>query len=196
MSVDDEVKVNVSNALLIDGWMSKQELTWLAQQARKIVSGRVVEIGTYLGRSARVITDNLGQGSYLVCVDPYTNFKDSVININDESPLYNGDEIYRQAQLNVPRAVFIRMTSLDAVERFSDHTIDMVFIDGEHTYESVKQDINAWYPKVKPGGTLCGHDYTTYNDVERAVKDSFPFEWLTFPVESIWSVTRPGGEQT
>ena len=40
-----------------------------------------------------------------------------------------------------------------------DEYFDLVYIDADHTYESVKDDIAAWFPKVKPGGWITGHDY-------------------------------------
>jgi predicted O-methyltransferase YrrM len=40
-------------------------------------------------------------------------------------------------------------------------SIDMMFIDGDHRYSRVSQDIEEWFPKVKKGGILCGHDCET-----------------------------------
>jgi hypothetical protein len=40
-----------------------------------------------------------------------------------------------------------------------DKTLDIVYIDADHSYEGVKKDLEAWYPKVKPGGVIAGHDF-------------------------------------
>jgi hypothetical protein len=58
-----------------------------------------------------------------------------------------------------PRSIIHRMNSLDAAKLFDDGFFDFVFIDAEHTYEHVLQDVRTWYPKVRAGGILCGHDY-------------------------------------
>ena len=50
--------------------------------------------------------------------------------------------------------------SLVAVNDFTDNYFDYIYIDGDHRYEPVKQDLKAWYPKLKVGGILGGHDYT------------------------------------
>jgi len=49
--------------------------------------------------------------------------------------------------------------SLEACKDFGDNSMDLVFIDADHRYSAVKEDIACWYEKVKPGGILCGHDY-------------------------------------
>jgi predicted O-methyltransferase YrrM len=64
----------------------------------------------------------------------------------------------------------IKSKSLDAVNLFSDQSLDFVFIDASHEYEDVKNDINAWFPKVKVGGVLAGHDYYENNDFAPGVK--------------------------
>jgi len=54
----------------------------------------------------------------------------------------------------------------DDVSKFrllEDHQMDFVYIDGEHTYEAVRNDIEVWWPKVKSGGILSGHDYNDTN---------------------------------
>ena len=55
-----------------------------------------------------------------------------------------------------------RMTSEEAaVGRFDDDSLDWVYIDGDHHYDSVKGDLALWYPKVRPGGLLTGDDLGT-----------------------------------
>ena len=53
----------------------------------------------------------------------------------------------------------IRTDSVSASKMYADESLDAVFIDADHRYESVKADILTWMPKVKKGGILAGHDY-------------------------------------
>jgi len=62
-------------------------------------------------------------------------------------------------------------TSLQAAGDFGNASLDFVYIDANHQYESVVSDINAWWPKVKMGGALCGHDYFTFGGVKQAVDE-------------------------
>lgn len=57
------------------------------------------------------------------------------------------------------RGCVLRHGSIEASELFADEMFDFVFLDADHTYEGIKADIQAWMPKVKPGGILSGHDY-------------------------------------
>lgn len=57
------------------------------------------------------------------------------------------------------RAYTHRMTSVEAAKEVEDRSIDIIFIDGLHTYEGVKDDLEAWVPKIKIGGIISGHDY-------------------------------------
>jgi len=60
----------------------------------------------------------------------------------------------------------LRMLSTDAAQQFADGYFDFVYLDANHTYSSVKSDLEAWWSKVRPGGVLAGHDYVdqTTND--------------------------------
>ena len=53
----------------------------------------------------------------------------------------------------------VEATSLEAAEMLEDDSLDWVYIDANHSYESAKEDIAAWYPKVRSGGVVSGHDY-------------------------------------
>lgn len=55
--------------------------------------------------------------------------------------------------------VLMEKSSLEACKEFGDESVDLVFIDADHRYSAVKEDIKCWYKKLKPGGVLCGHDY-------------------------------------
>ena len=66
------------------------------------------------------------------------------------------------------------MQSVTASRFFPDNSLDFVFIDAAHDYESVKQDIKAWLPKVKKGGVIAGDDFSTWPDVAKAVNEIFP----------------------
>lgn len=75
------------------------------------------------------------------------------------------------------RRTILQLDSLAAARAFAPASLDFVFIDADHSYEAVIADIEAWAPKVKPGGWLCGHDYadeftrTRWYGVVRAVDE-------------------------
>lgn len=57
------------------------------------------------------------------------------------------------------RSEIIRDFSVNAAKRFENNTLDFVYIDARHDYRSARSDLDAWYPKVRPGGIIAGHDY-------------------------------------
>ncbi len=73
----------------------------------------------------------------------------------------------------------IRMSTLKAAEMWPDQSVDFVFIDASHDYESVKADIIAWRPKIKPGGIISGHDYGEPCGVQQAVDELVPGASIT-----------------
>jgi len=68
------------------------------------------------------------------------------------------------------------MNSLESYKLFEDESIDFLFIDGDHKYETVKKELKFWYPKIKNGGTIGGHDFFAEgNQVKKAVEEFFIF---------------------
>ena len=73
---------------------------------------------------------------------------------------------------------------------------DVVYIDANHSYQAVRDDIAVWYPRITPGGALCGHDYYQekhWPGVKRAVDDFISREQLTLTTyaDSSWMVLKP-----
>ena len=74
-----------------------------------------------------------------------------------------GDEVFNEINayntgLYSGFSRLLRMRFEDAVEKFNDESLDLLHIDGEHTYEAVGRDFRRWWPKVKPGGVVIMHD--------------------------------------
>lgn len=75
-------------------------------------------------------------------------------------------------QMAVGRINLQRTTSLAAAATVEPRSMDFVFLDADHRYESVRDDIIAWTPALRSGGLLCGHDFSpTWPGVERAVRE-------------------------
>lgn len=142
----------VVNALGVDGWMSMEELEWLNNSARYMDA--VVEIGSFKGRATTALLE--GCKGHVYAVDHWLGDDDGNKVLRG---IYENEDVFGIFMKNVgcyPNLITKKMSSLEAVNEIPD--VDMVFIDGEHTYESVKVDIQAWLPKTRK--ILCGHDYS------------------------------------
>jgi len=82
----------------------------------------------------------------------------------------------------------IKDYSWNAASQFDDRSVDFVFIDADHSYESVKKDIIAWMPKVKHKGLLAGHDYFNTCGVKEAV-DELLVSFETCKNSCVWYKT-------
>jgi Methyltransferase domain len=86
----------------------------------------------------------------------------------------------------------IRATSLDAARDWRYGPVAMVFIDGNHDYDAVTADLNAWMPLVQWGGTICGDDWN-WESVRAAVTDfvlGHPGYHLELPCENTWAFSK------
>lgn len=137
----------------------------------RLGSGLVgAEIGIYLGETAEYALRNIELKQY-VMIDPYIPHGDMQRSASDWSEIY--DKISELFMVR-PNVKFVRKTSEEASVDFPDGYFDFVYIDGNHEYEYVTKDLNLWYPKVRGGGILCGHDYgnePTWMGVKKAVDE-------------------------
>jgi SAM-dependent methyltransferase len=114
------------------------------------------EIGTEQGKFAAEIC-SVNPQAKLYCVDPwmaYDRYRDHR-NQNKLDGFY-ADAVARLKSFN---AELVRKTSMDAVKDFAPLSLDFCYIDGNHHFDYVVEDIVHWSRIVKPGGIVAGHDY-------------------------------------
>jgi hypothetical protein len=138
----------------------REDLPYLLN-ARKLL-GEGVEVGVQHGYYSEAIL-KAWKGKKLYSVDPWLEFRsgiyDDIANVSQSSQ----DAIYRNTLQRLSRfggrSTIIRATSKEAAAKFQDRQLDFVYIDAQHDYEAVKDDIGRWFPKIRTGGVLAGHDY-------------------------------------
>ena len=122
------------------------------------------EIGVCTGRYSLYLVNNI-PGLRLHCVDPWEPYSDYVEqhSESDRVNMQNGFELTK-SRLKGFDCNFIRKYSMDAVKNIPDGSLDFVFIDGNHSFRYVIDDIDEWTKKVRSGGLIAGHDY--FNSID------------------------------
>jgi hypothetical protein len=130
---------------------------WGSQGSQRPLTG--VEVGVYRGDHAANILNYL-RIEMLHLVDPWLPYVNVDTGLRDAESLH--DENYETVLSRFsgnPRVTVHRKTSLDAAQNFPEASLDFVYLDGDHSYEAVSEDLRAWWPKVKPFGVLGGDDF-------------------------------------
>jgi predicted O-methyltransferase YrrM len=169
----------------IHGWFDFQK-TYTKMVNQHGDGAHFVEIGTFLGRSLSYLAVeiiNSGKNIRLDAVDtwegsplePFQQQQNEVMN----KTLY--DDFLKNIEPVKNHINVVKSDSVEASKLYEDESLDFIFIDASHHYEFVKADIQAWYPKLKKGGYIGGHDYDppsrTPNGIHgvfQAVNEIFP----------------------
>ena len=118
------------------------------------------EIGVASGRYSKWLSMK-AKPSKLFLVDPYTAYSEYVEQHDEKGQAELDAKLAKAKERLDPFncCEFVKKTSMDALKDFNDNSLDFVFIDANHTFEYVVNDIAEWSKKVKPGGIVSGHDY-------------------------------------
>jgi predicted O-methyltransferase YrrM len=116
----------------------------------------VVEVGSFSGVSSRVLALHC---KTLYCVDPWA-----------WQETKEAERMFDAILPEYPNIKKMQMTGSDAASFFENASLNVVYIDADHTYHAVVADINDWKSKVKPGGYIAGHDFYM-DEVASAVRD-------------------------
>ncbi len=167
---------------------------------RRVKAGQtVVEVGVFRGELSEEL---MRAGLNVVMVDDYlVGFKQPLPyrktgDYHTKIAKGSIDKAARQARERGAQfanlATIIRKRSLHAARSMPDRSVDLVFLDADHSYEGVMEDWHEWLPKVKPGGYLSGHDYGDKRfGVKKAVDESLAF-WhkLELDLDMTWFVQQ------
>lgn len=140
-------------------------------------NAQLVEIGSYCGESGEIIA-SIFPNSTLNCVDPWSKYTedDYTWNLDEqEAELKQAEKLFDLVLAKYPNIKKNKMPSLQYVDSLQHESIDFVYIDGNHQYSSVKEDLENWSKKVKVGGVIAGHDYP-FPPIQKALNEFFQGE--------------------
>lgn len=148
----------------------------------------VVEVGCKEGRTTSVLLKNLPD-IRIVAIDPWASLPNEAEDYEDHDFAKIEAEFWERVGEHRDRVVMLRMISMEAVKQVS--AADVVFIDAAHDFDNALADIRAWWPLVRAGGFLCGHDYQQkFPGVMRAVAKCFPLMKVAVCPDSVWVVQK------
>ena len=149
-----------------------------------------VEVGAWKGKSSVYMAVEIANSNKKIkfdCVDTWEGDLDITASM-DEPLLKIPDGLYKHFLTNIEPVkdyiTPIRNTSVNASKLYEDASLDFVFIDGAHDYDSVKTDIIHWLPKIKKGSILAGHDYK-HLPVKQALSDTLSSGFADYG-EDVW----------
>jgi len=171
----------ITDSNKIVGWMNDKELMYLYVAARSAKS--IVEVGSWKGRSAHALAS--GCRGTVYCVDHFRGSPNELQTAHREAADTDISEIFQENMKDFKNVEVMKMRSNRAAEQFEDNSIDMIFIDGTHTKPAVLTDLRSWYPKLRKGGLMTGHD-AQYEEVREALNE-FGKAWERIDgIETIW----------
>jgi glycosyltransferase involved in cell wall biosynthesis/predicted O-methyltransferase YrrM len=154
------------------GWLDHSTREKLRELLAARAAHVVVELGSWLGLSTRFLAEQLPPNGKVYAVDTWLGSEE----INRQAAMARRlPDLYQRFLSNVihagltDRIVPVRMTTVEAAAAL-DVLPDLVFVDASHQEADVYADIMAWYPRLMPGGVLCGDDWNSYQSVRSGVE--------------------------
>jgi MMP 1-O-methyltransferase len=176
----------IANYQSIQGWLSEGEATHLYHFASKVpAGGKILEIGCWKGKSTFCLAKGAPQAE-VFSIDPFNAAGES--DSKEEYAAKRGaNSLLEQYEENLrSRGIQNGVKALvgyshEFVDTFPDASLDLLFIDGDHSREGAEFDFTHFGPKVKPGGYIIFHDY-------RPRKKDFGPTWV------VHNLVQPAGE--
>lgn len=175
------------NRALTNGFTDSKDLAILRRLESLKEKYKYLEIGVYKGYNTAIIGQQRNN-AFIYGVDPWADISSPEYKATRDYIAFENDNVheanYQEALahnwflLSQGRIELHRKSAKQAIDIFDDNSLDMVFLDGDHSRQAVSEEMNLYWHKVKPNGYLAGHDYNHPNflsGVKDAV-DSFAIE--------------------
>jgi len=176
--IDSEFRIDSDTAAALDlvesveGWLARDEAALLLALAAAVPAGEaIVELGNYRGRStvALALGARAGHGAVVTSVDPHHPFtgpRGGSFGPADQQHLYAN-----LARCGVgPEVRLVGLDSKSVARAWNGLAVGLLFVDGDHRYEAVRADLDAWRPHLAPGA-LVALDDCDYADVARLIEE-------------------------
>lgn len=186
----------------LPGWCDFAEL-YADQVARAKDGAHFVEVGTYLGKSAAFMAVEIANSGKRIAFDACDtfvgvnreNFDTDHDYLDQESSRDDDGLLLTATRRNLePVSGWVNLRvgeSLSLAETYADDSLDFVFLDDDHSTAHVLKELDAWYPKVKPGGAFAGHDIN-WPSVAKAVEPWSHLRGLrVVTVGTSWAALKP-----
>jgi len=136
-------------------------------------------------------------GLFMYCVDAW----EQIPGMQKYPPAYDHDGHYVEAvkRLNPyldDRADMLIGSIVEGAFTIRHNSLDFIFHDASHDYKSVKEDIQAWYPKVKEGGWITGHDWHKSRGVFQFVNEVCRKKRIGGSVKTTWICRKADVDET
>lgn len=146
-----------------------------AEQVQRARDGAVfVELGCWKGRSTSFMGVEIHNSGKQVTFYAIDHWKGSDAETHDEDEDFQAGRIHEVFLRNIEpvkqHVRWIKQDSAESASLFVDGSVDFVYVDASHTFEAVAKDLDAWWPKLKPGGVIAGDDWQ-FTGVARAVTE-------------------------
>jgi hypothetical protein len=179
----------------VPGWFDFPDL--YAALVQRLPSGaHVVEVGGWKGQSAAFMGVEIANSGKAIQFDVVDTWQGSNEECHRLDPDVQNGRLYEAFLTHIePVRELVRpikLASVEAAATYPDASLDAVFIDADHSTEAVLADCQAWWPKVKPGGILAGHD-RNWASVQKAVHGFGKFAGVRVrpTSKSCWEFTKP-----
>jgi predicted O-methyltransferase YrrM len=164
VSSSDDATISDLDAALegVEGWFSPEQVARVVERAAAVPpTGRIVEIGSFRGRSMVAIARSAPEGTEIVAIDPHAGNDrgpQEIEGFEDEAAIDSKVFLTNLERAGVrDRVTYVRKFSHDALEDVPG-PIDLLHIDGAHRYKPASDDIATWGAKVVDGGSVLIHD--------------------------------------
>lgn len=187
MTTTLDIDAIVEAAERIPGWMTRDELRWLAEQAS--TRQTILEIGAWQGRSTRALA--MATPGVVYVSDDWRGEESTPVEPTRLRTLFAQHLV---AEIVAGKVVQLHLSSEGLYSMLEREWLnmpamfDMVFIDGDHQEPSVRRDIAQFRDRLAPGGLLCGHDHGLPG-VHRALEDTLRDARVV--AGSIWAWEQP-----
>jgi len=156
------------------------------------------EVGVHTGDTTKYLLQNLPTIEKYYAIDPwrvYTMYDGNKYRKPGNKKYKTWVEAIEQfKKVTLPyknKVIALQMTSVEASKTVLDGSLDWVFIDANHEYEYIKENLKIWSSKVKLGGLVSGHDYgNKWKGIKRAVNEYIPKYKLKISPYYVWSFIK------